>query len=395
MRLIVYTLSTHAAIDAIPAVDWDRLVDPETPFLRHAFLAAMEHHGCLGEALGWVPHHLALRDAAGTLVAAAPCYLKFNSYGEFVFDWAWADAYHRHGLAYYPKLVVASPYTPATGPRLLTADTPRRAEYARALADGAVRVAEQLGLSSLHWLFTAPAEAELLAGRGLLRRLGCQFHWTNPGYRSFDDFLATFTAEKRKKVRRERRRVQEAGIGIRRVPGDEVSEAQWATFHRLYRDTFDKRGGIPTLTLPFFQELGQTMGHNLLLVFAEQGHSIVAAAFNLVGERSLFGRHWGCFADFHSLHFEACYYQGLEYCIDAGLTRFEPGAQGEHKVSRGFLPTPTWSAHWIADPRFREAIARFLTEETQGMNAYHESMHGHSPYREPPAVANLALSGLD
>jgi hypothetical protein len=392
----VYTLSTHDAIDAIPAADWDRLVDPDTPFLRHAFLAAMEHHGCVGEAQGWLPHHLALRDAAGTLVAAAPGYLKFNSYGEFVFDWAWADAYRRQGLAYYPKLVLASPYTPATGPRLLTADTPRRAEYGRALADGAVRVAERLGLSSLHWLFTTAAETELLVERGLLLRRGCQFHWSNPGYRSFDDFLATFTAEKRKKVRRERRRVQEAGISIRRVPGDEVSEAQWVTFHRLYRDTFDKRGGIPTLTLPFFQELGQAMGRNLLLVFAAQGRSIVAAAFNLVGERSLFGRHWGCFADFHSLHFEACYYQGLEYCIEAGLTRFEPGAQGEHKVSRGFLPTPTWSAHWIADPRFRAAIARFLGQESEEMKAYHEAMHGHSPYREPPmATASAPLTGLD
>ena len=392
----MFRLSTHDAIDEIPAADWNRLADPDTPFLRHEFLTAMEHHGCVGEAHGWVPRHLALRDAAGALVAAAPCYLKFNSYGEFVFDWAWADAYRRHGLAYYPKLVLGSPYTPATGPRLLVGDTPERARCARALADGALQVAQRLGVSSLHWLFTTAAETDLLEQRGLMRRVGCQFHWSNPGYHSFDDFLATFTAEKRKKVKRERRRVQEAGIRIRRLSGTEVSEAQWVTFHRLYRETFDKRGGIPTLTLPFFQEIAQTMGRNLLLVFAEQGREIVAAAFNLVGERSLFGRHWGCFADFHSLHFEACYYQGLEHCIAAGLARFEPGAQGEHKISRGFLPTPTWSAHWIADPRFREAIGRFLAQETQGMTEYHDEMHAHSPYRAPPATApGLALTALD
>jgi len=392
----MYRLSTHNAIDELPAADWNRLADPDTPFLRHEFLSAMERHGCVGEAQGWVPRHLALRDAAGALVAAAPCYLKFNSYGEFVFDWAWADAYRRHGLAYYPKLVLGSPYTPATGPRLLIGDTPARAQFAQALADGALRVAQQLGVSSLHWLFTTAAETDLLEARGLMRRVGCQFHWTNPGYRSFDDFLATFTAQKRKKVKRERRRVQEAGVSIRRIPGDEVSEAQWATFHRLYRDTFDKHGGVPTLTLPFFQEIARTMGRNLLLVFAQRGVEVVAAAFNLVGERSLFGRHWGCFKDFHSLHFETCYYQGLEHCIATGLTRFEPGAQGEHKVSRGFLPTPTWSAHWIADSRFREAIGRFLAQETQGMNEYHQEMHAHSPFREPPATdARQPLAAVD
>ncbi len=380
----MFTLSTHDAIDRIPAADWNRLVDPDTPFLRHELLSAMERHGCVGESQGWLPQHLALRDRSGRLVAAAPCYLKFNSYGEFVFDWAWADAYRRHGLHYYPKLVVACPYTPTTGPRLLTGDDPRRQELARALAAGAVQVAEQLGVSSLHWLFTTQGETDLLEGRGLMRRVGCQFHWGNPGYASFEDFLGTFTAEKRKKVKRERRRVQESGVTIRRIPGQHVTESEWVTFHRLYRDTFDKRGGIPTLSLPFFQEIGQTMGESLLLVLAYHRTDIVAAAFTLVGKRTLFGRHWGCFKTFHSLHFEACYYQGLEYCIETGLARFEPGAQGEHKVSRGFLPTPTWSAHWIADSRFRSAIADFLTQETRGMEDYFEEMRGHSPYRDPP-----------
>jgi predicted N-acyltransferase len=380
----MYTLTTHESIEEIPALDWNRLVDPDTPFLRHELLLAMERHGCVGERLGWIPRHLALRAGSGALVAAAPCYLKFNSYGELVFDWAWADAHRRSGLHYYPKLVVACPYTPATGPRILVGTGPDCAAQARALVRGAVATAERLGLSSLHWLFQSERETELLESMGHLRRVGCQFHWTNPGYGSFDAFLDTFTAEKRKKVKRERRRVEESGIRLRRVRGDEATEAQWAVFHRLYCDTFDRLGGIPTLSLPFFQEIGQTMGERLLLVFGYLGQEIVAAAFNLVGERSLFGRHWGCSGDYHSLHFEACYYQGLEHCIEQGLARFEPGAQGEHKVSRGFLPTATWSAHWIADPRLRTAIAGFLGRETRDMGAYLDEMSAHSPYRQAP-----------
>ncbi len=377
----MYRLTTHSAIAEIPAEHWNRLADPDTPFLRHAFLDAMERHGCVGESLGWLPHHLALRDGDDRILAVAPAYLKFNSYGEFVFDWSWADAYRRHGRAYYPKLIVASPYTPATGPRLLTGVTPQRRDHAQALIQGAVQVAEKLGVSSLHWLFTADDEIDWLAEQGSMRRLGCQFHWRNPGYGSFDDFLGAFTAAKRKQIKRERRRVAENGIQIRRVRGDAVTESEWAVFHRLYRDTFDKRGGLPTLTLPFFQDIGERMGRNLLLVLAYHDRNIVAAAFNLIGERSLYGRHWGCFQDFHSLHFEACYYQGLEYCIEQGLTRFEPGAQGEHKVSRGFLPTATWSAHWIADADFRQAIARFLDTETRDMQDYLAEMNTHSPYR--------------
>ncbi len=389
-RASVYRLTTHESIAEIAAADWNRLAGSDAPFLRHEFLAAMEVHGCVGEAMGWIPRHLALRDANERLVAAAPCYLKANSYGEFVFDWAWADAYRRNGLSYYPKLVVASPYTPATGARVLTGDDEHRGEHARALISGAIRVAEEIGVSSLHWLFTAEDETLELEQQGLMRRVGCQFHWHNAGYQTFDDFLGDFTAEKRKKVKRERRRVEEAGVRIRQVRGDEASEAEWATFHRLYCDTFDKRGGMPTLTLPFFQSIAESMGRNLLLVLAYRGPDIVAAAFDLIGEHSLFGRHWGCFQDFHSLHFEACYYQGLDYCIEHGLERFEPGAQGEHKISRGFLPTPTYSAHWIADVRFRDAIARFLTLETQSMDDYIGEMRGHSPYRAEVSVAKPA-----
>jgi predicted N-acyltransferase len=380
------TLTTHSSIDEISAEEWNRLADPDTPFLRHEFLAALERHSCVGKTYGWLPRHLALRDAAGAVLAAAPCYLKLNSYGEFVFDWAWADAYHRAGVAYYPQLVVASPYTPATGARILTGASSRRSEYAAALIQGACQLAERLGVSSLHWLFTTEEETAWLEGEGLMRRTGCQFHWENRGYRGFDDLLLEFSAEKRKKVKRERRRVLEAGIRFRLLSGADVSPGEWETFHRLYRDTFDKRGGVPTLSLGFFREIGRTMGDSVLLVLAYHRDQIVAAAFDLVGTRSLYGRHWGCFADFHSLHFEACYYQGLDFCIARGLQRFEPGAQGEHKISRGFLPTHTWSAHWIGDPSFRSAIGRFLDMERADMEGYISAMRERSPFKSEPSV---------
>ncbi|WP_295882126.1 GNAT family N-acetyltransferase [uncultured Thiohalocapsa sp.] len=380
----MYRLTTLAAIDEIPAADWNALAGDDLPHLRHEFLAAMEHHGCVGERFGWLPRHLVLRDGHDRPVAAAPCYLKFNSYGEFVFDWAWADAYRRAGERYYPKLVVASPYTPATGLRILTADSEERPALAAALIQGSVQVAERLGVSGLHWLFTSDTETDWLRAQGLMPRLGCQFHWQNPGYASFDDFIGAFSAEKRKKVKRERRRVGESGIHIRRVRGDAVTPSEWRIFHQLYEDTFDKRGGLPTLSLPFFEEIGRTMGEHLLLVLCEHAGRIVAAAFCLMGSHSLYGRHWGCFQDFHSLHFEACYYQGLEHCIEHGLTRFEPGAQGEHKVARGFLPTRTWSAHWIADPRFRQPIGAFLEHEIEAVEDYIDEMHSHSPYKATP-----------
>ncbi|MEY6432955.1 GNAT family N-acetyltransferase [Thioalkalicoccus limnaeus] len=377
----MFALSVHPRLAEIPRADWNRLVDPDTPFLRHEFLAAMEEHECVGEALGWIPQHLALHDPDGHLVAAAPAYIKYNSYGELVFDWAWADAYRRAGLPYYPKLVIASPYTPATGPRLLTAPGPQQSAHQQALIDAIQARATHWPISSVHWLFTTGEETDRLAQQGLLPRLGCQYHWHNRGYRDFDDFLDTFSAEKRKKIKRERRRVSDAGLHLRRVPGDQVTDEEWAIFHRLYSRTFDKRGGLPTLSRAFFEEIAASMGEQLLLVLAYHGHRLVAAAFNLIGRDSLYGRHWGSFDEFHSLHFETCYYQGLEYCIEHRLSRFEPGAQGEYKVSRGFLPTPTWSAHWIADPRFRQAIAQFVDQEAQGVRDYLDAMREHSPYK--------------
>ncbi|KAA6187740.1 N-acetyltransferase [Thiohalocapsa marina] len=378
----MFRLTTHSAIDQIAVADWNALVGDDLPFMRHEFLAALERHDCVGERFGWIPRHLALRDEQDRLLAAAPCYLKFNSYGEFVFDWAWADAWHRAGRRYYPKLVIASPYTPATGRRILTADATRRQEFAEALIRGSVQLAEQLQVSGLHWLFTDEDETAWMQQAGFMPRLGCQFHWHNQGYADFDDLLAAFSADKRKKIKRERRRVAEAGVHLRRIRGDRVTEAEWAVFHQLYEATFDKRGGIPTLSLGFFQELATTMGKQLLLVLAEHRGRIVAAAFCLMGSRSLYGRHWGCWRDFHSLHFEACYYQGLEACIEQGLQRFEPGAQGEHKIARGFLPTPTWSTHWIADADLRTPVGKFLEHETEAMEEHIAELHLRSPYRQ-------------
>ena len=367
-------------IDAVAAADWNALGAAPYPFLRHEFLAALEQEGCLGEAYGWLPRHLVVHDAGGRLVGGAPLYLKFNSYGEFVFDWAWADAYQRRGLRYYPKLVSASPYTPATGPKLLLhPDAP--AGTRACLIDAGLDLARQHQVSSLHWLFTTAEETTALEQAGLLRRTGCQFHWHNHGYADFDAFLGDFASAKRKNIRKERRSVAEAGVTFRLLDGLQASDLDWQVFHDFYVSTFDRRGGIPTLSLGFFRSIARSMPQSVLLVMADHGGAPVAAAFCLVGQDTLYGRHWGCARQFDKLHFETCYYQGLDYCIRHGLRRFEPGAQGEHKVARGFLPVETLSAHWIADPDFRGAIARHLLYEREGVADYIQEMRGHSPFR--------------
>jgi hypothetical protein len=363
------------------AGEWNALGVESYPFLRHEFLLALEQMGCLGERYGWLPRHITVRDDLGELVAAAPLYLKFNSYGEFVFDWSWADAYRRNGLEYYPKLVSASPYTPATGPKLLL--RPGAPETLWELVEQtAMELAKASNCSSLHWLFTPEPETDWLESRGYMRRSGCQFHWHNRGWRDFDDFLASFSHAKRKNIRRERRRTREDGISFRWLDGHQAGDADWADFHQLYESTFDRKGGIPTLSLAFFRRIAEAMPDQVLLVQALQADRVVAAAFNLVGERTLYGRHWGCREHFHSLHFEACYYQGLDFCLQRGLQSFEPGAQGEHKISRGFLPTATWSAHWLADERFARAVQQFLQHESEGMREYMDELAERSPYRE-------------
>jgi predicted N-acyltransferase len=373
-------LKVVSSINAIEAAQWNKVAGTDNPFLRYEFLAALENHGCVGARHGWLPRHLAAFQN-GQLIGAVPLYLKDNSYGEFVFDWSWAEAYQRAGLAYYPKSVVAVPYTPVTGPRILTAAGADRGQAADALIQLAQNWAESEGLSSLHWLFTSHEDTQRLQRSGLLLRLGCQFHWSNRGYRDFDDYLSHFSSSKRKKVRRERRYVEEAGIDIRIVHGHEASDHELQVMHDFYRITFDRKWGHATLNLDFFREIAASMGEQLVLVIASKDQRIVAGAICFRSADTLYGRHWGCYQDYHSLHFEACYYQGIDYCIQQGLSYFEPGAQGEHKISRGFLPTPTWSAHWIAHARFREIIGRFLDQETTAMYDYMAELNEHSPFR--------------
>jgi predicted N-acyltransferase len=376
-----YQVQILEEIKSVPAAQWNALGAAPYPFLRHEFLHALEAEGCLGERFGWIPRHIVVYDNQQQLLAAVPLYLKYNSYGEFVFDWSWADAYQRNGLQYYPKLVSASPYTPANGPKLLLAPN-APLECREILFNTALELAQSMNSSSLHWLFTTDDETDFLAKHKMLRRLGCQFHWHNRGYANFADFLAELSSAKRKNIKRERRKVKEANINFRLLNGTEASETDWQDFHQLYQDTFLKHHGMPTLSLGFFQSIAKSMPQQVLLVQAMQQNQVVAAAFNLVGEHTLYGRHWGCREEFDSLHFEACYYQGIEFCIQHKLQCFEPGAQGEHKVSRGFLPTKTWSAHWIADARFAQAIGKFLEDETEGMHDYIDEINQHSPYRK-------------
>lgn len=371
-------------LSEVPADQWNRITGTAHPFLRHEFLAALERHSCVGEQFGWYPQHLAVYDDSDTLAGLAPLYLKDNSYGEFVFDWSWADAWQRAGKPYYPKLVSAIPYTPVTGPRLLVRDDMEPAAVTDLLIRAALELVDRSGSSSLHWLFTNDQDTQRLLEHGLLRRSGCHFHWHNRGYRSFDDFLGSLTARKRKKVKRERRFVEEAGIRMEIVHGDEASEAQWQAMHRFYTSTFERKSGMPTLSLEFFLDIGHSMGDQVVLVMAHLGGQLVAGAINLRGDTAFYGRHWGCLDRYHSLHFETCYYQGIEYSIRHGLDLFEPGVQGEHKISRGFLPTLTWSAHWIRDAAFREAIARFLDNEHGLVMDYSRDMQLYSPYRKEP-----------
>jgi len=366
-------------LNTIDPASWDRLGDGRNPFLLHAFLSALENNRCL-EEYGWYPQHILIYEDQD-LVAAMPLYIKDNSYGELVFDWGWADAYHRAGVPYYPKLVCAIPYTPATGPRLLVAQDRDYSRYARALIEHCVELAQQHHMSSVHWLFTDTRDTQLFRDAGYSLRLGCQFHWQNDHYASFDQYLATFTAQKRKQIKRERRRVQEQGIVLEVRHGDEMTDELWQIYHDFYCSTFDRKSGMATLSREFFQEIGASMPRNVVVVFARHGQDYIASAFNLRGPDTLYGRHWGCRAEYHSLHFEACYYQGLDYCIKHGLQSFEPGAQGEHKISRGFLPTPTWSAHWIAHPQFRDVIAQYTQREQVSMQHYIDSLMAHSPFK--------------
>lgn len=368
-------------LTTIPAAQWNSLEGTTNPFLRHEFLAGLERTGCVSPDIGWQPCHLALHDAAG-LAVAVPGYLKGHSWGEFVFDWAWADAYERNGLPYYPKLVHAVPFTPATGPRVLHRSDMPTGDAVAAAVNASTAAAQRQALSSAHWLFPEPGQAERLATQDLLSRRGCQFHWHNaPGYRDFQDFLDTLTSKRRKSIRRERRQTAEAGVDMEVRSGRGITQADWEAFHGFYRQTFHEHGNIPLLTLPFFRHCGETLGDGVVMVQARREGIMIGAALLFRSDDTLYGRYWGGAEDIPGMHFETCYYQGIEYCISHGLQTFEPGAQGEHKISRGFLPVATHSRHWIAEPVFRDAIADFLRRETPLVEAYMAEMRQHSPYR--------------
>ena len=367
------------SIAQIDASSWNALAGGKQPFLRHEFLSALEQSGCATARTGWTPQHLLIEDSAGRAVAALPLYRKSHSRGEFVFDFSWASAYAQHGLEYYPKLLSAVPFTPVGGPRLLVpVDGDPRA--ARALIQAALDYARGEGLSSWHVLFPTEAEAGQLEAAHLVMRRDCQFHWFNHGYESFDAFLATFTAEKRKKAKRERRRVAEAGIEFDTRHGDDIPESLWRTVYGFYADTFHRHGHEPYLNLNFFKRIAAAQPESIMLKIARLESTPIAAAIFFVGEDALFGRYWGAGGNYHSLHFETCYYQGIEYCIERKLKRFEPGTQGEHKVPRGFVPTITQSAHYIADPRFAAAIADYARREARGVDSYAAAVNEHVPY---------------
>ncbi|HAD87812.1 MAG TPA: GNAT family N-acetyltransferase, partial [Rhodospirillaceae bacterium] len=342
---------------------WNACAGDANPFVRHEFLSALEDSGSATRETGWLGQHLVIEDASGAVAACAPLYLKNHSYGEYVFDWGWADAYERAGGRYYPKLQCSVPFTPATGPRLLVnKDLPEdeRREMGTALIAGMMQLAQNLNVSSLHVTFPTEEEWKRFGDAGYLKRIGQQFHWENKGFETFDDFLAELSSRKRKNIKKERRAVEEADLDIRALSGHEVTADQWDAFFQFYMDTTDKKWGQAYLRRDFFSLLGERMGDAVVLILVEKDGMPVAGALNLKGRDTLYGRNWGCIADYKFLHFEACYYQAIDYAIAHGLKWVEAGAQGPHKVQRGYLPQQTYSAHWIADKGFRDAVSDFL-----------------------------------
>ncbi|RBL82315.1 GNAT family N-acetyltransferase [Streptomyces cavourensis] len=372
-------LTIETDLSRIDAQQWDALAGDQ-PFLRHAFLCALHDTGCAAPDTGWAPHYLALwRD--GQLAGAVPLYLKSHSRGEYVFDYAWADAFQRHGLRYYPKLLSAIPFTPVTGPRLLAANDEDRDTLVR----GLVAFAEDVQVSSLHLLFPDATDLRALREAGFMVRESVQFHWTNADYADFDAFLATMSHDKRKKIRQDRKKVAQAGLDFQWRRGAQIRAEDLDFFYQCYCHTYFNHGNPPYLNREFFQRAYREQPDAFVLVLAERDGQPVAAALNLVGGDVLYGRYWGATEYVPGLHFETCYLQAIAYCIAHGLSRFEGGAQGEHKMARGLLPTPTWSAHWVADPRFAAAIQHFLDEETAAVDDYLGELEAHTPFKRPAA----------
>ncbi len=370
-------LETVSALSEVAPDAWNALAGDD-PFVSHAYLGALERTGCVGEATGWTPAHLLLKERH-RLVGAMPLYLKSHSYGEYVFDWAWADAYHRHGLDYYPKLLCAVPFTPVTGRRLLAASDAHR----DALVAGLIALARQLDVSSAHVLFPAESDVQALERAGMLQRRGVQFHWRNPGYATFEDFLAAMNHAKRKNIRQERRKVREAGIEFDWLEDGAVTDADWRFFTQCYRNTYRAHGSRPYLNLEFFRALGAGLPGHVVLVVARRGGRRLAASLNVRGGNRLYGRYWGALEYEPGLHFETCYYQVIEYCIARGIGVFEGGAQGEHKMARGLMPVETRSAHWLGHPQFAEAVGQFLAREGRGTAHYMDELRERTPFRRP------------
>ena len=362
-----------ASLDGLSATDWDRLAGDD-PFTRHAFLSALLDTGCASLKTGWDPQFLVL-ERGGTLAGALPLFLKSHSYGEYVFDWAWADAYERHGHRYYPKLLAAVPFTPVTGPRFLACDTAAR----QALVTAALEMAREV--SSLHVLFPRAEEAALLEASGMMLRRTVQFHWRNEGYADFEDFLGRMTAHRRKVIRQERRRVGESGVTCRWLKGAEIGAEDWRFFERCYRRTYALHRSSPYLNLEFFLRIGATMPENLVMIVAEREGRRIAATLNVTNGSRLYGRYWGAVEHVPLLHFELSYYQAIEFAIAHGIEVFEGGAQGEHKLFRGLLPVETLSAHWLAHPAFARAVDDFLERETAGIARYVNELNDLSPFR--------------
>ena len=365
---------------AIPASTWNALAGKQ-PFLQHAFLAALEDAGCVGGQTGWQPLHAVLEDGHG-LQAAMPLYAKTHSWGEYVFDWAWAEAYQRHGLPYYPKLLVACPFTPVPGSRLLAADDSARAVLGQSLQ----ALAQQSNLSSVHLLFATDAERAVVQQQGWMARAGVQFHWQNrpqQPWLSFEEFLSDLQRDKRKKIQQERRKVSDAGVHFEVREGHDIREADWDFFYECHQRTYAAHGGSPYLTRAFFQALADTQAEHWLMFVATLGSERVATSLLAIDRQQgvAWGRYWGCTRAISCLHFEACYYQPLAWCIANGFQRFEGGAQGEHKIARGLLPSPTGSAHWLAHPAFASAVADFLARERGGMDHYLDELNDRNPLK--------------
>ena len=375
------TLSLHQSIAEIPAVEWDLCAGDDNPFVSHAFLSAVEDSGSAGPRTGWLPQHAALRDAGGQLVAAAPMYAKSNSYGEYVFDHGWANAYEQAGGDYYPKLQVAVPFSPVPGPRLLC--RPSGGVPAEALAQALVQACTELKLSGIHATFCSHDDYEALGRAGWLQRLGQQYHWENAGYGNFDDFLGALSSRKRKVLRRERRDANGAGLVFRTLRGPEIGRREWDAFYRFYQSTVDRKWGSAYLTKKFFPMLGDRLGDRVVLMLAEHDGKPIAGALNLMGKEALYGRNWGCSGDFPFLHFELCYYRAIDFAIEHGLPRVEAGAQGQHKIQRGYLPKLTYSAHWLSHNGLRHAVDDFLRRERPAVIAGMEELEAEfSPYRK-------------